>query len=139
MLFKESYLNKKSILIYMNHKLPNLPNEILNIIFSYRQPNPICKELNFYIEIHNRLPSRIKFHNCVLKKVLYHLLHPMIYYNRINFIIRGYECWNNETFDETYVSFSNYVINVRDKDITKDGYLLSYNDNDALRCCFLQP
>ena len=61
----------------------------------------------------------------------------MIYHNRINFIIRGYECWNNETFDETYVSFSNYVINNLDKNgSTKDGYLSSYSDNDALRCCF---
>ena len=33
----------------MNNKF--LPNEILNIIFSYCQPNPICKELKFYIEI----------------------------------------------------------------------------------------
>ena len=121
----------------MNNKF--LPNEILNIIFSYREPHPIVKELKFYIENLNRLPFYYNFSPYVLNKVIFRKPHSIISINHLFEIIRGYNIWTDDCDDKTYVNFSNYVINVKDKYITKDGYLLSYTDNDALRCCFLQP
>jgi hypothetical protein len=55
MLLKESYLNKYLYYnIYMNNKF--LPNEILNIIFSYRGVHPIVKNTNLLnlIKLYNQ-------------------------------------------------------------------------------------
>jgi hypothetical protein len=66
--------------------------------------------------------------------------HPIITKNFISEIIRGYNRWTDEEEDKTYVSFSNFVLNITACDglPSKSSYLEAYSDKDTLQGLFLK-